>query len=113
MSIDEKEEQMLLQMNELFDELIEDAFDFSQDIMLGINLMPFATGFILLFTVGYVWLMFFWFKDVNLVSILLNVGIIGCLLYLCYALTRKYFELKNKYSTLFEIKKELDELKEL
>jgi len=112
MPIDEKEEQMLLQMNDLFDELVEDAVDFSQDIMLGVNIMPFAIGFILLIVIGYTWLNIYWLKPSPLM-ILANVVCVGCLLYASYILTRKYFELKKKYSTLFEIRKELNKLKEL
>lgn len=101
---------MVIQMNELFDELIEDAYDFSKDIMLGINLMPFAIGFFVLFTVGTTY--FTILQEGNLLNKIVNLVGILVLLYAIYLMTSKYFELKKKYSTLFNLKEKLDKLEE-
>ena len=58
MSSNEKNEKMMIQMNELFDELIEDANDFSKDMMFGVKMIPFAIGFFVLTTVGYTYYSF-------------------------------------------------------
>ncbi len=112
MSINENDEKMILQMNELFDELIEDAVDFSKDIMLGVNLMPFAIGFFALFTLGFAYFSFVLYPS-HLINNIMNVGLIILLLYIMYVLGSKYFELKKKYSTLFNLKEKLDKLEEL
>jgi hypothetical protein len=111
MSINENNEKMIIEMNELFDELIEDAVNFSKDIMMGINMMPFAIGFFVLVTVGYAYYIFILFPS-NLIGNILNVGMVALLIYVIYILIMKYYELKKKYSTLFDIKEKLDKLEE-
>ncbi len=111
MSFNENNEKVLFQMNELFDELIDDAYNFSKDIMLGINLMPFAIGFFVLFTVGSAYYSFILHPG-NLLNKILDFAGILILLYVIYFLTLKYFELKKKYSTLFNLKEKLDKLEE-
>ena len=112
MSINENDEKMILKMNELFDELIEDAVDFSKDIMLGVNLMPFAIGFFGLFTVGYAYFSFI-LNHSGLLNNILASAVILILLYVIYILILKYYSLKKKYSTLFDLKEKLDKLEEL
>lgn len=113
MSFNEKEEQKLIQMNDLFDELIEDAYQFSKDITFVFKLMPFAIGFFILYGIAYTYIQFFMFKNVGGFNVLLSIVVIGLILYLCFYLSRKYFELYKRYSTLFELKKELDKIKEI
>jgi len=92
--------------------LIEDAYAFSQDIMMGVNLMPFAAAFILLIGIASAWFQFFYLKSTDLFINGLSLIIISTLFYLSYFILKKSFQLKKKYSTLFNIKKELDKMKE-
>ena len=109
MSSSEDSEEKIIQMNELFDELIEDAYEFSKEIMLGVNLMPFAIGFFALITIGYTYYTFI-LSPFNLIDNILNIAGIILLLYATYILVLKYFLLRKKYNTLFNIKQKLDRL---
>ena len=111
MSSSEEYEEKLIQMNELFEELIEDAYEFSKEIMLGVNFMPFAIGFFALITIGFTYYTFV-MSPFNLIDKILNIAGIILLLYAIYILVLKYFILRKKYSTLFNLKERLDSLGE-
>ena len=107
----ENNEKIVYQLNELFEELIDDAVDFSKDIMLGVNLMPFAIGFFVLVTVGFSYYSFILYPS-NLLSKIVDLLGVSTLLYVIYILIRKYYELRKKYSTLFNLKEKLDTIGE-
>ena len=104
-------EKIVYQLNELFEELIDDAVDFSKDIMLGVNLMPFAIGFFVLVTVGFSYYSFILYPS-NLLNKIVDLLGVSALLYVIYFLIRKYYELRKKYSTLFNLKEKLDTIGE-
>jgi hypothetical protein len=81
--------------------------------MLGINLMPFAIGFFILFGIGYGYYTLILNTSGGLFSKLISTITLVILLIGIIILTRKYWELKRKYSTLFDLKEKLDKFEEL
>ena len=101
----------ILQLNDLFDELIEDAYDFAQDFIMGIKLMPFASAFLFLCAIGFGWLSLYFFRLNTVVRYLYLIIGSGLLIACGIIVLLKFFEMKKKYFQILTIKEELDAIK--
>lgn len=105
-------DEKILQLNDLFDELIEDAYSFSRDISMGIKAMPLASAFMFVSAIGYAWINinFLEFKS-HLFRYLHFSFCFGTLIFCAALILYRYYQMKKKYSRLLNIKEELDTIK--
>jgi len=110
--LDEKsDEEMILALTDIFDLLIEDAYTFAEDLRFSVEFLPFASAFTLLIGPFLVWLNFYVIKNTGLFPLIIVVLSVCLFTFSSYVIIKKYFNLKKKYSKIFDIKKELDEIK--
>ncbi len=106
----EKNNERISELNELFDELLEDATRFSKDFTVAINLLPFAGLFFIItgVVVGWIYLVLL---SSNILWIIIG-GLMSIILVFCgLFFIKKSFDFKKKYSKFYEIVKESERVK--
>ena len=99
-------------MNDLFDELVEDATEFSKDFTVAINMLPYAGILFIIMGIVIGWIYFtlfgsnFFFIIVGGLMAVLFVGIGSFVI-------KKYYDFKKKYTRFYEIVKESKKVKQV
>jgi hypothetical protein len=105
-NIDDK----LIEFNDLFDEMIEDAQSFARDITFSIHYLPYAS--IAFLSIGIVaFYIGFFLMNPSGVSFYINkgLGIVALVSggLVAVIILQRYYGLKKKYARLFELVEEL------
>jgi hypothetical protein len=110
---DHQVDQRIIELNSIFEELISNAEELTRDLLGSISQWPMTGALCFLLAILFGWYMFD-FTNVSLgkINSIPSVGSLILILICGAASFWKYFQLKKKYSRLFEIQKELREHRE-
>jgi ABC-type multidrug transport system permease subunit len=103
------EKEKLVEINEIYKELTQDALSLTNDLVDSIKMWPFGIAFLFLVAVLYSWLFVLPSWNANLFTALFSALMSGFMVLLGLFATKRYLWLRKKYARLFEIKKKLEE----